>query len=235
MRIILVGYGEIGKAVEAVYKDHCEMEVFDTNLEEAPEGEFDLMFVAFPYTERFNMYVKEYFEAYNVKGIVIFSTVQIGTCNELHKDLETDIIHSPVVGKHPDLENSIRIHMRWVGGRNSMFETLTKKALGSDRMLVVEDPKVTESLKLLSTTLYALNIEYARFAGEVLGDKYDLFKEWNRHYNELYDKLGLSQYKKYILEEPEGLQGGHCTIPNAQILNDYINNEFSNLIINKNK
>jgi hypothetical protein len=43
-------------------------------------------------------------------------------------------------------------------------------------------------------------------------------KQWNLDYNELYKRLGMNQFQKFILDAPEGPKGGHCVTPNAKLL-----------------
>jgi hypothetical protein len=51
-------------------------------------------------------------------------------------------------------------------------------------------------------------------------DFHTVYTEANRSYNEGYENLGEPQFKKYILEHQEGPVGGHCCLPNNEILRE---------------
>ena len=128
-------------------------------------------------------------------------------------------MHSPVEGKHPHLADSIEKGIRWIGGYPKKFVKILEK--NNIRMRVVGKPEYTEWLKLRSTTLYGLNIEYARYSKKVSNEldmPFDFIKEFDQDYNELYEKLDMPQFKRYILSPPRGKIGGHCVVPNAHIL-----------------
>jgi UDP-N-acetyl-D-mannosaminuronate dehydrogenase len=119
---------------------------------------------------------------------------------------------------------SIQNSARWIGSSDKKLLKQAKK-LWEKIVPVRELPSAsfTEALKLLSTTEYGVNIEFARYKKQVadsLGMDYVAMKQWNLDYNNLYQRLGHLEYQKYILDPPEGPKGGHCVTPNAKILNE---------------
>ena len=234
---ILVGYGEIGKAVKEVFKSTIDIHVYDYPIYEQVEylDSYDLMFVAFPYDDDFIDQVKGYQERFNPKGTIIFSTVQIGTTDQIEH-----AVHSPIEGKHPNLAESIRLAPRWVGGESGHWNAFIADFFincGLDVHFVL-NAKTTEFLKLSSTSLYGVNIEFARYRKVVcdeLGIDYRLVKEFDQDYNELYKMLGLEQYQRYILDPPEGPIGGHCVTENSVILNKFFPSKMLRMIFNKNE
>lgn len=210
----MVGFGEIGRAVCEVFGDKHNIDIYDAEFKERPTGIYDILLVAIPYTDKFIDIVNGYRVDYGVKATVIFSTVAIGATRKI-----PGAAHSPVEGKHPELAKSIRIMPRWVGGHNNVIARFFKEA--GFEPVYVEMPEWTEFLKLSSTSLYGLNIEFARYRKSVcdkLGMDFGLVKRFDWHYNELYDSLGMPQFQRYILDPPEGNIGGHCVVPNARIL-----------------
>lgn len=216
MNVTIVGYGEIGKAFEEVLKPTAEVSIYDKMDWEinGTNNNVDVLIIAFPYDEFFKSEVWKYKNHFNPKKTVIVSTVPIGTCREL------EAIHSPVEGKHPRLADSIRKGTRWVGGSNAFNVTqLFEEANLEVRQ--VKESEFTEFLKLRSTSLYGVNIEFARYSKSVANKidmDFELVKEFDRDYNNLYKELGMSQFQRYILDPPEGKIGGHCVVPNAEIL-----------------
>ena len=225
LNIILVGYGEIGKSVHKVWGENHLISVYDpTNAPIKPQGRFDILLVAIPYNERFLKIVKDYQEEFRTQCTIIFSTVPIGTTSKL-----LAAVHSPVEGKHPLLEESIRIMPRWVGGEHP----LATRFFGEGEFIQLEKPEHTELLKLQSTTKYGLNIEYARYIKGICDElkmDYELVKDFDRDYNYLYDKLKMPYFSRYIIDAPVGPKGGHCVVPNARILNKQYPNEMVKIV-----
>lgn len=218
MKAILIGYGEVGRAVKEVFIKAHDIAIYDPNTcYHRPElGPYDIMLVCFPWDEMFFEYIEEYQAAFRPKGIIIFSTVPIGTTRKI-----PNAVHSPIEGKHPNLADSICIMRRWVGGFSDVAKEFFEQA--GIEPYFVEMPEWTEFLKLRSTSLYGVNIEFARYSKKIaddLGMSWELVKMFDEDYNDLYCVLDLPQYQRYILEPPEGMIGGHCVVPNAKMLDE---------------
>lgn len=230
MNCILIGLGEIGKAIQEYYGKFHTIHTYDIkygNVIHSYLKQYDLMLVAMPYDENFVSVVNKYKETYDVKDTIIFSTVPIGTTSKIE-----NAVHSPIEGKHPNLAESIEYWKVFIGGINKQAERFFGEA---DKIIFTLDkPEHTEFLKLQSTTNYGLMIEYARYVKSVcdkIGMDYNFVKLFNIEYNDLYEKLCMDQFKRYILEAPNGKIGGHCVVPNAKILNSQFPNEILNQII----
>lgn len=232
MKTIVVGLGEVGEGMREVLSKVYSVSICDPSKEHIPalEERYDVMIVALPWSDQFIGFTKLYQKIWNPRYTVVVSTVPVGTCRKVNA------WHSPVEGIHPRLAESLLTHVRWLGGVPdpvliSYFEQVGMKVKS------VEKPEETEFLKLRSTTLYGINIEYARYSGQVceqMGFDYENVNEWDAHYNELYDTLGLSQMKRYLLKPPSGKIGGHCIYPNAQILQGQFPDEMIDVILRRN-
>ena len=181
-----------------------------------------MLLVAIPYTDKFIEIIQDYQDKIKPEATIIFSSVAIGTCKLLNA------VHSPIEGMHPDLAQSFKIHKRWVGGHNLIASQFFWNA--GIKIMQVSEPEYTEFLKLRSTSLYGLNITFARYVKEV-SDKlkmpFELTKNYDEDYNELYDTLGLKQFHRYILDAPVGRIGGHCICENSIILDK----QFPNILL----
>jgi hypothetical protein len=212
---LVVGVGEVGSGVFDVLRSKVVTYARDKDPVVMAK-KIDYLHIAIPYTEDFKDHVKGYMELYNPKVTIVYSTVPIGTCEEI------GVVHSPVEGKHPAIGLSIQNSARWLGSSNKKLLKEANK-LWSKFVPVRELPSAsfTEALKLLSTTEYGVNIEFARYKKKIaddLGMDYVAMKQWNLDYNELYKRLGMNQFQKFILDAPEGPKGGHCVTPNAKLL-----------------
>lgn len=80
----------------------------------------------------------------------------------------------------------------------------------------------TELLKLLDTTYYGLAIAFHGYAEKLCERNHLDFNlvmtMANQSYNEGYQKLGKSNVVRPVLSAPGEKIGGHCVIPNAEIL-----------------
>lgn len=231
MTNLVIGYGEIGRAVGAIIGTH---DFIDKDFP-VVEGDFDVIHICFPYSDTFLSDVNYYYTEYGANHsshIIIWSTLPIGTT----KYVGQGAVHSPVEGKHPDLELSIRYMERWIG-YNDKEEGLFFNGYFRDlglRTRMVENSDCTEALKLLSTTEYGINIEFARYKKHIadeIGMDYQLCKDFNTEYNKLYKNLGLdNKYQRYVLDAPEGPKGGHCVTPNARLLDSQFPNAMVQIV-----
>ena len=213
MKAILIGYGEIGQAVKEVFSNFHDIDVVKKEGDEIPGQSYDLMLVAIPYTDKFVEIMEDYKSKVNVNSIVVFSSVQIGTCSQI------GAIHSPIEGLHPHLVESLKNCRRWVGGSDELVNKFFAESKLSCRQF--EKPEITEALKLSSTALYGLNILFANYRKKIADDldfDFSNFKAYDKDYNNLYQSLCMPQYQRYLLDPPEGEIGGHCIVPNAKIL-----------------
>lgn len=226
MRSLVLGNGQIGQSVTEVIKRGGEVIVFDNkNMNEPPIlKNVDILHVCFPYQQKgehdFVETVDFYIQKYQTRRVIIWSTVPIGTTKKIR-----GAVHSPVEGRHPKLASSIRSMTRWVGfnqQEDASFFTPYFENLGLNAHFVPSSD-FTEFLKLRSTSKFGINLawtEYEAKVAEDLGMDFRLIKEFDIDYNKLYHNIGMDWAQRYILDPPNGKIGGHCVVPNAELLNE---------------
>lgn len=218
MNCILIGYGEIGQGLYEAYSQYHNIDIFDIKLDNRKYNDkYDLMLVAIPYNDDVFVYAVEQYQKYfKPDATIIFSTVAIGITNQIK-----NAVHCPIEGRHPYLRESIKKWQVFIGGHNKLA---TKFFTDANKIpFELDKPEHTEFLKLQSTSNYGLMIEYARYVQNVCNDiglEYDDVKKFNLAYNLLYKSLGLPNLQRYILDPPQGNIGGHCVVPNAEILDE---------------
>lgn len=172
--------------------------------------------------------VKSYKKEYSPDYAVIHSTVPVGTSREC------SAIHSPVRGRHPDLSEGIETFVKFVGGEKAdpVAEYFMRAGM---KVQLCRKPETTELAKILSTSYYALCIEYVKEAERLcqkenvpFGEAFTLFQ---KTYNEGYKKLGDSEFQRPNLQPLQKKQGGHCTVPNLE----FLDSDFADFIIQQNK
>jgi hypothetical protein len=212
---IVIGLGEIGKSIYSLFDG--ELEIYDLRFGDIPEylpKKTRIMHICFPFNKDFIEQVNTYKKRFGPEYVLIHSTVPVGTSRKCRS------IHSPVVGIHPHLLESLKTFTKFFGGKGSSEVADIFKRCGCS-VYVTDKPETTELMKILCTTNYALNIEYTKDVKQ-LCDKYkvpfEFFTIWNNNYNNGYDKLGYPQYHRYNLTPLMKKQGGHCTLNNLQLL-----------------
>ena len=212
MRTIIVGSGEIGKALGNVLSYQSVTIGKGSILEDQT---FDIMHICFGYSVEFISEVKRYQELYKPRYTVVHSTVPVGTCRQL------GAIHSPVIGQHPFLEQGIRTFSKMLGGEEAS-EVADYFRRAGIKVAIFDKPETTEAAKLFLTEYYRECINFAKRV-KTYASKNDLsFSEIytvpNNIYNEGYKKLGCEEFVRPVLQPIMVPTGGHCVEPNKELI-----------------
>lgn len=220
MRSIIVGYGEIGKSLYNVLLKHGKdnIGVIDIDTRSIPFGERpDILHICFGYSDDFIQQVKEYQQKILPLYTVIHSTVPLGTCVEIGRE----VIHSPCRGLHPNLEEGLLTFPKFIGGKNASAVADYFRRAGM-KVIIYDKAETTEALKLFDTEYYRVCIEFALRVKNYC-DSYGLnFSEVytiaNQTYNEGYIKLGMPEVVRPVLQPIMKPIGGHCLMPNKKLV-----------------
>jgi len=216
---LIIGKGEVGQALYNVLKRHYEVYIRDKN--DDLNGEFSVLHICYPPIKGFINITKNYIKKYNPKLVIIHSTIPVGYTEKIGPIA----VHSPIRGKHPHLEKGIKTFVKYFGGKRAKEAARYFSKIGI-KTKVFKNSKTTELLKILDTTYYGWNIVFAKEVKRIC-DKLNLnFKEVytipNQDYNEGYKKLGMSNVIRPVLKPMKGKIGGHCVIPNLNLLQDWL-------------
>ena len=216
MNNLVIGRGEVGTSVYNVLKKKYDVEITDL---EGTEGKFDVMHVCFPYSDKFTDFVKEYQEKHEPDLTIIHSTVPVGTSDKV------GAVHSPIRGVHPHLEEGIRTFVKYFGGKDA--QKAAKLFRGLDiRTVQYDDARITEAGKIWSTTYYGWNIIFNKLLHKWCEENNLPFSEVYRHFNITYNNgyrdLGMKHVVRPVLDYMEGPIGGHCVLPNTELIDSPI-------------
>jgi hypothetical protein len=209
-KIVILGYGEVGQAIQRFIPDATIEDINDPINYGA-----DILHVCIPWQLHFIEIVKTHF----AKLIIIHSSVPVGTTEQI-----PNAVHSPIRGVHPELYEGIKQHEKFIGTDEVDLGLLAQEHLTNIGMNVtlVDGSKTTELGKLLDTTYYGVCIDFHRYAKECCEaygvDFHNAVTRMNQEYNSGYTKLGMEWVLRPVLTPPEGKIGGHCVIPNAHML-----------------
>ena len=202
---VVIGAGEVGRAIADVLG--CEIRDIDGEPHPA-----DVLHICYPWSDTFIESVEAYREQYHPSLVIVHSTVPVGTCRKL------GAVHSPVTGKHPNLAESVRTFVKFVGGPGANRAAAIFRAAGV-KTETVRDSETTEAGKLWATLQYgwliALQKEAYRFCREVGADPDIAYRRFNEVYSAGYEAMG-EPYRLPILRDIPGKIGGHCVIPNTR-------------------
>lgn len=220
---VIVGYGEIGSSVDQVIGP-CFIEDPKIGSVDSTE-DISIMHICFPYSDTFVDDVQTYHKKYKPELTIIYSTVAVGTT----KKLGEGFVHSPVEGKHPYLASSIMMFPRWMGSTDEIaLKKAAERWAGSvNTIRMVKDSDWTEFLKLRSTSRFGINLAFARYEKSVadqIGMSWHDLMEFDQDYNNLYKDLNMPKMQRYVLTPPGDKIGGHCVVPNAELLNQQFPN-----------
>lgn len=235
---LIIGVGEIGSGLSQLFKK-CGRQIcgYDINPVKCfgNPNKIDLMHICLPYSSHFVDVVKEYFNKWKPKGIVIHSTVKPGTTNHLHnKLLEGNVVYSPIRGVHTRMLLDLKRYTKFYSSYLGTNERLFCRCFQDDCGLKVErlsTPFALEIAKIvIDSGYYGWMIVYGQLVDK-LCVKYDLDYDELWKFAEEIDKFLGNRPKFYV--DPKGI-GGHCVLQNLNLVTDLLP-ELKNIIVNINE
>lgn len=243
MNSLIIGAGEVGRGLYDIMRQSRSHDVVMIDVvaregvETEAQGSFPMMHICFGVNlddpaSRFVEHVLTYAERYRPLYIVIHSTVRPGTTRLLQQRFkQTLVVHAPVEGRHQDFAQSMKL---WVKPLGAVYHQLGHMAylgevahyfadLGIPTRISDGGPEATELCKIWSTTMLGLQVAFTHHAAQSLqaaGADYGEFARYLADYNHLYSDLGLPQFVRPILQPPNGPIGGHCVMPNMELVDD---------------
>ena len=234
-KIGIIGYGEIGSSIAKVYESFggFDVRVIDPfqNRNDNING-VEILNICIPFIDNFVSVVQEYILKSNPKYTIIHSTVAPGTT----KLVGGKVCHSPMRGLHPNLDLGMKTFLKYIGPEDKESAKLYQEHLNrlGIKSYICKDSKTTEYAKLLDTTYYGVCISFhsdvAKLCEKEQVDFEEVMTLFNQSYNEGYTKLGKPNVVRPVLYATKKI-GGHCVVPNAKILKDYMNTKIIQSIL----
>ena len=234
---VVGGYGEVGRALVGVLGEVHRVYVDDPGVaSHSMEGLLDplgltqppdVMHVCFPYSDEFLDDVANNHQMYQPEEIIIHSTVPVGTSRRL------GALHSPVIGIHPNLAQSLCTFTKFLGGPDSGTAAEHLRRAGM-RVYTTSKQETTELMKLMSTLYYATCVEFTKDVKRMCDEAdvpFELWTLWTQTYNDGYVTLQRPEFRRPNLDPISGKIGGHCLLPNAEL----IESDFAELVKERNK
>jgi UDP-N-acetyl-D-mannosaminuronate dehydrogenase len=213
--VLVVGLGEVGKPLRAIVSQHHHVVGMDISLPSERIDHVDVMHVCYPFQIRdFAGETIRYIERFRPALTIINSTVGIGTTRKIAERTNVDVVHSPVRGKHARMQDEMHEYTKFIGALDAL--AARKAAMHFEscgfKTKVLSSPETTELGKLTETTYFGVLIAWAqeieRYCTRV-GTDFDEVAS-------LYDEVKFFPPVRYF----PGIIGGHCVMPNIDILRE---------------
>jgi UDP-glucose 6-dehydrogenase len=212
-RTLVVGLGEVGGALAAVLERTAP--VLRHDLEPRDFGEpVGVMHLCFPFAsrERFEELALSYIERFQPELTIINSTVMPGTTRAIGRRSGRPVAFSPVRGKHIRMTEELLRYKKFVAAVDRATAARAEDHFRRAGMQseVVRQPETLELAKLAETTYFGVIIAFAqelnRYAAAAAAD-YDEAASF-------FDEVDYLPRTRYF----PGVIGGHCVIPNVNLL-----------------
>jgi UDP-N-acetyl-D-mannosaminuronate dehydrogenase len=213
-RVVVVGLGEVGQPLLELLGRRFDVVGVDVDTAAAFDGApVSVMHICFPFEiDDFVGETVRYVERFSPGLTIIDSTVGVGSTRAVHLRTRARLVHSPVRGKHVRMKDELLAYTKYVGGvdRSSAAEAAVHFESVGMRTKILTSPEATELAKLTETTYFGLLIawaqEVARYCDQV-GAGYDEVVSF-------FEEIDFFPPVKYT----PGVIGGHCVMPNIDIL-----------------
>lgn len=245
--VLVVGLGEIGRTLFELLKEKDGFAVYGLDLDETKmraavqdksklPTEVDTMHVCLPCKNQdtFVATVASYAKQFKPKLLIINSTVPPRTTKKVQQSCKCLVAHSPARGVHKSPE-----HMKWelkrwtkyVGGTNAKAAEAARKHFEKMGLKVktLKSCTETELAKLFETTYRAWMIACFQ-------EMHRISRKFGADFDDVVDFL--EDTHRVRLDRPimfPGFIGGHCLIPNTELLLHSYDSEFLRLILESNQ
>jgi UDP-N-acetyl-D-mannosaminuronate dehydrogenase len=245
--VLVVGLGEIGRTLFELLKENGSFTVYGLDLDKTKmratsqdpsklPKEVDTLHICLPCKDqdKFVATVASYAKQFKPHLLIINSTVPPGTTKKTQQNCNCLVAHSPARGVHKSPE-----HMKWeikrwtkyVGGADAKAAEAACKHFEKMGLNVkkLKSCAETELAKLFETTYRAWMIACFQ-------EMHRISRAFNADFDDVVDFL--EDTHRVRLDRPimfPGFIGGHCLIPNTELLLQAYDSEFLRLIIESNQ
>mgnify|MGYP002835459624 FL=1 len=227
---VVAGLGEIGSPLLKLFSKTEKIVGYDLNkklMDETKFNKFDnlltsFLHIAIPVTKKFDSNLIRLYKKFQPECVVIHSTIPPGTTNRIQKKLNSPLIFSATRGVHKRMQQDLKRYTKYFAISSNAprkqwaINTFNKKMRNCGvKTKQMSKPETLELGKIICDTSYfGWLINYAQISNVIAksyGVDYDEMWEFS---NEIHKFLG-NRPKLY-----PGFIGGHCVIPNLDLIHD---------------
>jgi UDP-N-acetyl-D-mannosaminuronate dehydrogenase len=228
--VVVVGLGEVGRPLLELLSKHYHTIGVDLALPDEPVGKVDVLHVCFPFEIKdFIGETARYIDLFKPALTVINSTVAVGTTRAVAQRTGAALANSPVRGKHVRMLQELQSYTKFIGPMDpASGKHAAEHFQGAGlKTKVLSAPEASEVAKLTETTYFGLLIAWAQEVERYCDQAGQSFEEINAFYEE----ISFFPAAKYF----PGVIGGHCVMPNIELLRRFDDSELLRAIKSSNR
>lgn len=227
---VVAGLGEIGKPILQLISKTMPITGFDVNkklVDKKLDKKYgslatSLLHICIPYNKDFVKNVLTLYNKFVPMGIIIHSTINPGTTNKIQSMVDVPVIYSATRGVHKRMIFDLRRYTKFYAidpnapkesWASTKFEELMKKCKIKTKKM--SNPMTLELAKIIcDTSYYGWLITYAQLSN-MIAIKHKV------NYDEMW--TFADEIHKFLGNRPKmfpGFIGGHCVIPNLDLIKD---------------
>ena len=227
---VVIGLGEIGKPILKILSKTSLTVGYDINEKLMNKSKFakyestntNFLHICIPFTNEFLKIVLSLNDVFKPKCNVIHSTLSPFTTKKIQNNLSVPVIYSPTRGVHKRMIFDLKRYTKFFAieknapRRNWAISSFQKRMKQCGiKTKIMSNPKTLEFAKMLvDTSYYGWLINFAQLTNLIAiknGVNYD--EMWSF----------ADEIQKFLGNRPKlfpGFIGGHCVIPNLELIND---------------
>lgn len=226
---IVAGLGEIGNPILRLLKKQgivvgydIDPKLMDKNFDRYSSLPTRFLHICIPYTTKFFDNVMTLYDKFLPQGIVIHSTIEPNTTKKLQNKLPIPIMYSATRGVHKRMLRDLKRYAKFFAIEKnaprrkwavSAYSGAIKKCGTKTKQM--SSPITLELAKIVcDTSYYGWLITYAQLSNIIAMRN-------NVDYDEMW--LFAEEIHKFLKNRPKmfpGFIGGHCVIPNLDLIRD---------------
>jgi len=235
---VVAGLGEIGFPIFNIFSKNFPTFGYDINKNLMPKNPKKIqnypvrfLHICIPFNNFFFPNIQKLNKRFGPEYIVIHSTIKPETTKKLQKKISIPIIYSPTRGVHKRMASDLKKYTKFFALdtkiKNSTlisknYVNLMKKCGIKTKRL--SNPTTLELSKIIcDTSYYGWLINYAQMS-KIIAKKYKV------DYDEMWSFS--DEIHKFLGNRPKmfpGFIGGHCVIPNLQLIDERSLNQISQI------
>ena len=225
---VVAGLGEIGypilkflsKKQITVGYDVDERLMNKSKFKKFQETQTSFLHIAIPVTSKFEPNILQLYKKFKPECIVMHSTVGPGTTEKIQEKLDVPLIYSATRGVHKRMLKDIKRYTKFFAiSKTAPKKQWATKALSRKmkncgvKTKQMSKPETLELAKIVCDTSYlGWLVNFAQISNVIS-------KQYNVDYDEMW--TFSEEIHKFLGNRPKmypGIIGGHCVIPNLQLL-----------------
>jgi len=236
---VVAGLGEIGNPILKIFSKNTIAVGYDINpklmdkkkFEKYSETKTSFLHICIPFTQKFSSNVSLLFKKFKPECIVIHSTVSLYTTKKIQDSLPIPVIYSATRGVHKRMFYDLRRYSKFYAierkaprskWASSEYSKLMKKCGVKTKKM--SNPLTLELAKIVvDTSYYGWLINYAQLSNMIaIQHKVDYDEMWSFS----------DEIQKFLGNRPKmfpGIIGGHCVIPNLDLMKDNKLNQINQI------